>query len=100
VSDGLDALDVLENNEIHVIILDTLKWYGELVTKLKSKILNHHKLWTILQKSVLIIFILIIVVSFAVLDSLKNLHYSNNELHSIQKSLSDTQTQKFIIIKI
>lgn len=66
-----------------------LRWYGGLVTKLKSKILSYHKLWQVLEKSVLIIFIFIIIVSFAIISNLQNLHNNNNQIRSLELRISE-----------
>lgn len=58
---------------------------------MKSKILNHHKSWEILERSVLIIFILIFIVSFGILNNLKILHSSNNQINAMEIGKSDAQ---------
>jgi signal transduction histidine kinase len=57
---------------------------------LKSKILSYHKLWGVLEKGVLIIFILIIIVFFAIMNNLEHLNNSNNQINSMELRMSDT----------
>jgi signal transduction histidine kinase len=65
--------------------------YGELVTKLKSKILSPRKLWEILQRNILILFILILICSIGVLNSLESLHSNNNQISSGENIISATK---------
>lgn len=57
---------------------------------MKSKILSYHKLWGVLEKSVLIIFILMVIVLFAIINNLENLSYSNDQINSMELRIADT----------
>jgi signal transduction histidine kinase len=62
-----------------------------LVTKLKNKILNHNKLWEILEKRVFIIFILILILSFGILNGLENIRSENKQIGNIENIISKTE---------
>ncbi|MCB2291108.1 HAMP domain-containing histidine kinase [Clostridium sp. CS001] len=62
-----------------------------MATKLKSKILSYNKLWEVLEKSVLIIFILIVIVSFAIISNLQNLRISNNQMSNLELRISESK---------
>ncbi len=55
---------------------------------MKNKILNHQKLWEVLEKIVLIIFILIFILSFAILNNIDTLYSNNNQINVMQRALS------------
>jgi signal transduction histidine kinase len=58
---------------------------------LKGKILSYLKLWEALEKSVLIIFILMTIVFFAIINNLQNLNYSNNQKNNVKLKILTTK---------
>ena len=58
---------------------------------MKGKILSYHKLWEVLEKSVLIIFILMTIIFFAIISNLQNLNYSNNQKNNVKLKILTTK---------
>lgn len=48
-------------------------------------------MWDLLEKGVLIIFLLILIVSFGILNNLETLYFTRNQINTVQRTISDAK---------